>query len=448
VDAANYINLQQGSFRITENARYRDFYRLRKVGSPRLYVIGDSISTPGAWPTPLANTTGRHTFSQAIGGTSSPSMVGRTRGVELYYPVTNPTIAATIRMKWQRHIADRTQDPARRAEWAYYAKSVSEPTSIEIYQHGRFIGLAQRNLRNFTTAHAINPKQIRCPGHGLTNGERVTFISNDPAYPGDLSVTSLRSAWEFTSSHLPPAVVDRRVYFAANVTDDTFEIKEFIGDTASLNLGGDATGNPAAECGWSFDVSHTGETWDITWAARTKFDDCIWLLEVSANDMPGADVATWTIPNNLLLIKQMIEIKPRFLIVCPIAGSFVDRGPGSWSWTNYYVNYMSWVYANYPDNHIDTMAVFDTLRSAKEKGFLTDPATPEKLWISGQPTNEATWVAYRVDTVGAHETWVGPGYLPLQYRTGSTFSDDIHPNTYGNQIIANAVAAKIAAKGW
>lgn len=449
LDVAKYTIPQAGAFRVTEDSRSSDFYRLRQVGSPNLYVIGDSISTPGAWPKNLAPLAGRHTFSQAIGGTTSPSMVARMRGVELSYPLTNPVTAGTIRMKWRRHIADRTNDPARRVEWAYYAKAVSEPTGIEVYQHGRYIGSAKRSVLNFSTNFASNPKTITCPGHGLAAGDRVTFISNDPAYPDNLDVTDSASAWNFTSANLPSTLIERRVYFAANVTTDTFEVKEFTSDAATLNLGSNATGTPSIECGWSYDVDFAGGTWDVTWTARTKYDDWIWLLEVSANDMPTTNAVTnLTIPNNLLLLQQMIEINPRFLIVCPTSGSFLGREPGSVNWNNYYNTYMPWVKTNYPDNYIDTMALFDAQRTAKEKSFLTDPAVPEKLWIEGQPTNEATWVASRVYTATGHETWVGPGYIPLKYRTGTTFSDDIHPNVYGNIVIANAVAAKITAKGW
>lgn len=453
IDVAAYTNTAQWAYKVTEDSRSMDFYRLRKVGSSNIYVIGDSISTPGAWPVKLAPLLGRKTFSQAIGGTTSPSMVNRTRGVELKYPLSDPTSPGVVRMKWHRHIADRTQDTATyRSQWAYYSKAVSEPVAIEVYQHGRYIGGATRSLKPFTTDYASSTKTITCPDHGLAAGDRVTFISNDPAYPVNLTVTNSAAAWNFTSTNLPSAIIERRVYFAANVTTNTFEIKELAGDAATLNIGSNASGAPSAECGWAYDVTFTGGTWNVTWTARTKYDDWIWLLEVSANDMPTANaVTTKTIPNNWLLLKQMIEINPRFLIVCPTSGSFTDRGPGSVNWVNFYDTYMPWVRTNFPDNHIDTMALFDALRTDKEKGFLLNPAVPEKLWIptaaaGGKPGDQSTWAVYRTATAGTRETWVGPGYIPLQLRT--SFDDDIHPGNTGNQVIANAVAAKITAKGW
>ncbi len=422
---------------------------LRETGASNIYVIGDSISTPGAWPIKLAPLVGRHTFSQAIGGTTSPSMVGRTRGVELKYPLANPVNPGVIHMKWHRHIADRTHTATYRSQWAYFAKAVSEPTAIEVYQHGRSIGGAKRSVIHFTTDYASNTKTFTCPGHGLAAGDRVTFISNDPAYPSNLSVTNSSAAWNFTSTHLPSAIIERRVYFAANVTTDTFEVKELPGDTTTLNIGSNATGNPVVECGWSYDVAFTGGTWDVTWTARTKYDDWLWLLEVSANDIPSVNAVTnMTIPNNWLLLKQMSTVNPRFLIVCPPSGSFTNRGPGSVNWVNYYDTYMPWVRANFPDNHIDTMAIFDALRTDKEKSLLLNPTVPEKLWLltSGTPGSQSSWEVYRTATTGARETWIGPGYIPLQLRSG--FGDDIHPGNSGNQAIANAVAAKITAKGW
>ena len=416
--------------------------------SPNIYVVGDSISTPGAWPAQLAPLTGRHTFSQAIGGTQSPSMVARARGAELAYPLTAPTTSGTIRMRWNRPIADRTHTNTYRTQWAYYAKAVSEPTRIDVYQHGRLLGQAQRILKPFTTDYAHNPKAIFCPGHGLKEGDRVTFISNDPGYPGDLSVTDSAASWNFTSANLPSAIVDRRVYFAANVTADSFELKELKADADTLNIGSNSTGTQSIECGWEFNVDYTaGGPWDVTWAARTKYDGWIWLLEVSANDIPNKDVIEKvTIPNTQLLLSQMTESKPRYILVCPPTGSFIERGPGTLAWTNYYDIYMPWVKANHPGNYIDTMAIWSATRTAKELSLLRDPKTPELLWIAGKPNDEASWQAYRVPTEGAYQTWVGPGFTPLHLRT--SFNDSIHPNSVGNKLIADAVAALITQKGW
>jgi hypothetical protein len=448
LDTAGYQRPQPGTFKFTENTRLAAFYRLHKVGTDRVFVIGDSISTPGAWPHPLAGLVGKHVFSQAIGGTTSPSMVKRARGVELAYPVSNPSTPGAIHMKWHRHFADRSDNNTYRSQWAYYAKQVSEPNAVEVYRNGNLLGLANKSLKNFTTNYASNPKTITCPGHGFAAGDRVTFISNDPNYPSDLSVVSSAADWNFTSPNLPSAIIERRVYFAANVTPDSFEIKEFPADGATLNIGSNATGTPSVECGWFYDVEHTGGPWNVTWKSRTKYDDLIWLLEVSANDIPMYPVADVTIPNNLLLLQQMTENDPRFLIVCPTSGSFVGREPGSFNWNNFYNGYMPWVKTNYPDNHIDTMAVFDATRTATEKGLLLNPEVPEKLWLAqaGTPGNPASWQVFRESTAGARETWIGPGYIPLHLR--ASFADDIHPNGTGNNLIANAVAAKIAAKGW
>jgi hypothetical protein len=78
--------------------------------------------------------------------------------------------------------------------------------------------------------------------------------------------------------------------------------------------------------------------------------------------------------------------------------------------------------------------------------MLADPKTPRRLWIKGIPGDEATWQSFTDATADAFETWVGPGYIPLQYRTG--FSDSIHLNNNGNQLLAEAVATMLKAKNW
>lgn len=416
-------------------------------GAAHIYVVGDSISTPGAWPVILSALTGRHTFSQAIGGTTSPSMVKRARGVELVCPLTNPATPGVVHMRWNRHIADRTSLNNYRAQWACLAKQVSEPSRIEVYRNGRLLGLAKRMLKSFTTDYVRNQKAAFCPQHGLKAGDQVTFISNDPDYPEDLSVSDKAARWNFTSPRLPGAVIERRVYFAANVTPDSFEIKELANDSATLDIGGNAVGTQSIETGWTFDVDYAGGPWDVTWASRTKYDDAIWVLEVSANDIPGTGAITKnTIPNTQLLLSQMTGENPRYLLLCPPTGSFGDRGPGKTGWTNYHDIYMPWVQTNHPDNYVDIMAIWAATRTAKELSLLKDPKTPELLWITGRPTDETSWKVYREATEGAIQMWVGPGFTPLHLRT--SFSDGIHPNQAGNRLIANAVAAFMTKKGW
>lgn len=423
--------------------------------SSGIYVVGDSISTPGAWPKNFALLIKRPVFSQAIGGTQSPSMVSRALGVELVAPKSAPTAPGLVPMRWRRHLADRSDDPFYRKQWAAIVKSVSEPTAIEIFRNGRSAGFARRIVKNFTTDHAAAPKTITSPAHGLNEGDRITFISNDPKYPTDLTVLDAKEAWDFSSPRLPSALIERRVYFVANPTPDTFEVKEFRKDTETLDLQSDATGAPSIECGWAFDLEFEGGPWDVTWAARTPYDNRIWLFEVSANDIPVKPVETYTIPNTLALLKQMDGPHPRFLIICPPSGSFAnvdnpsrDRGPGSFNWKNYYETYMPWVKANYPDNHIDTMALLNARRTAKELSYLDDPNTPKRVWLANasKSADPSTWKIYNEPTPDTTISWIGPGYTPLHLR--AAFADGIHLNLEANQILSRAIADMIAKKGW
>lgn len=428
----------------------QEFYRLRKHGEDRLFVIGDSISVWSNWPKNLAETTGLPTFSQAIGGTFSPSMVSRRDGVELAYPlIGSDTIAAgTVQLRLHRYVADLSDNAAFRSKWGEFAKAVSEPETIEVFQFGEFVGLAQKEWKVFSTDYANDPKTVSCVGHGLSDGDRVVFISDDSNYPDDITVLDSSATWRYSSPLLPSAVTERRVYYVANSTADSFEVKEFINDSATLDLGGDSTGANFVECGWTADIEYDGATWDVTWRVRTKYDDWIWLLEVSANDIPKTwtPAATVTIPNTEALLDQMLELEPRYILVCPPSGSNSDRGPGSYNWTNYYDVYMPLVLANHPDNHVDTMTVLGALRTQAELDLLDDPLVPELLWISGSPSDDTTWVASDSTYSGASQMWVGPGYVPLQFR--ASFSDGIHLGPAGNVALAAAVADVLAAKGW
>lgn len=424
------------------------YFSLRLVSNRRLFVVGDSISTRRAWPWHLASISSRHTFSQAIGGSHSPSMVLRARGVELAYPLegVHSIEPGPIQLRWHRHIADRTQNESYRSIWADYAKAVSEPDAVEVYKGETFVGYAERVLKPFSTSNEVNQTRIYCDDHGLADGDRIAFISNDQEWPSDISVLDASATWNFSSGQLPINIVERRVYFATNIESNSFEIKEFESDEEPMCMDGDTIGSVLVECGWRYDFEYGGGVLDIGWRPRIKYDDLIWLLMVSANDIPGGRAAEVTIPNTEMLLDQMSGFNQRFILVCPPSGSYWSRGPGSVNWINYYDTYIPWVYTTYPDNHVDTMAVLGVLRSQAELNLLSDPEIPELLWISGSPSDESSWMASSDSFDGASQKWVGSGYIPLQFR--ASLSDGIHLNALGNQVLAEAVLAFLNEKGW
>jgi len=424
------------------------FYRLRRIGQPNIYVVGDSVSTRSVWPMNLAQLSGRRVFTQAVGGTRSPSMVSRAQGVELA-AMSAPQMDGDrlfVDLCWHRYIGDRTHTLSYRSLWPTYAKAVSEPETVEIYADGTFSGFASHHVKAFYTDHATNPKRINCVDHGLTDGDRVVFLGGDPNYPDELSVTDDKTQWPFSSPNLPPGIVERRVYFVANTQADSFEIKEFASDTDTLDLGGNAGSSALIECGWKARVTVASANSEITWKARTKYDDWIWLLEVSANDIPGHPAGTYTLPNIDRLIAQMREIKPRYLIITPPIGSQPHRGLGTFNWTNYHHSYLPLVHEKYGDRVLDTQALMDPLRTEKELSFLDDPATPQLLWIAGDPTLTDSWQASTAPFEGASQQWVGPGFTPLQFR--ARFGDSIHLGTLGNQLIGGRVNEILVEKGW
>jgi len=449
VEAAGYKDEGNEEFSWQNTSHTKTaFYRLRSIGEPHIYVVGDSISTRAVWPTNLAHLSGRRVFTQAVGGTRSPSMVSRTQGVELA-SISTPQIVGgrlVTDLQLHRYSEWRTTQPSYRTVWAEVAKTVAEPESIEIFVDGIFAGYATNHIKSFQTNYDTNPKQITCEGHGLTEGDRVVFLGGDLDYPDNLSVTDGNTQWRYTSPNLPPSVIERRIYYVAEVQPDSFEIKEFTNETNTLDLGGDATSDARIECGWKARVSVASENSEITWKPRTKYDDWIWLLEVSANDIPGNPAATYTLPNIDRLIAQMREIKPRYLIITPPIGSQPDRGPGTFNWTNYHHSYLTLVHEKYGDRVLDTQALMNPLRTENEFSFLDDPATPQLLWIAGTPTNQETWQASPERFEGASQQWVGPGFTPLQFR--ARFNDPIHLGTLSSQLIGERVSEILIEKGW
>jgi lysophospholipase L1-like esterase len=107
---------------------------------------------------------------------------------------------------------------------------------------------------------------------------------------------------------------------------------------------------------------------------------------------------------------------------------------------------MPYIQEHFPDNHIDTMALLAARRTTKELSFLQDQSVPELLWIQGKAWDPATWEASTIEFEGAVQRWVGPGYIPLQFR--AYFSDGIHLNNAGDALIVDAIEEAVIAKGW
>jgi lysophospholipase L1-like esterase len=413
-----------------------------------LYVVGDSISAPPTWPRELARLTGRDIFSQAIGGSRSPAMLARARGVELVSPPAEASELppGPVVLRWRRHLADRSHEPAKRAEWPALVRQVSEPLAIELLLGGRPAGAATRVLLPAASDHARAPRTVRSPGHGLATGYRVAFLSPAPVPLTPGNVLPSPAPGSANTPGLPSALVERRVYFVAQATPDTLELREFVDSPDTLDLGGDFAPGARVECGWTVTVDHPGGPWRLDWRARTAFDARVWLLEVSANDIPAYPAAEVTLPNIERLLAQMSETAPRYLLITPPLRHQADSGPGTKVWNNYHETYLPALRARYPARVLELMPLLEARRTARELAFLTDPPPPALLWLSGRPDEEATWNATAEARPGAHQMWVGPGYIPLQFRV--SFSDTIHLNTAANRLLAARLRDELAARGW
>lgn len=250
------------------------------------------------------------------------------------------------------------------------------------------------------------------------------------------------------SPWMPPGVTEKRIYWAANVSEDGFELKELPNDAETIDLGGDASGPIHVELGWYLDWDYPGGDWDITFASRTRFDDWILVTHCSANDIPEARLPAMdvTIPNTLAHIATQKSRPPEFLVVMPATGTYPGRGPGSYAYTNYWDVYRPYIQNTFPDRHIDTMALLEPHRLAQEIDLLESPDTPRLVHLRGTTTDPATWEAFDTDQGDTIETWIGPGFTPIQFRR--QMRDRIHFNAAANELIARAILGWLRNNGW
>lgn len=423
---------------------------LAQESPKKVYIFGDSLSTPQTWPAQFQKLTGIPTFSQAIGGSQSPSQLKRAQGVELMNPETVKNLKeGSQALRWHRHQADRTDDIGRKRHWPYYGAQVATPTKIEVFVDGKKVGEATRILRDFHTDYERSKTQIFCKQHGLQEGSRVTFYSRDPLSPNsDLDLTSADTPyrWFYTSPDLPKGLVERKVYHVLSATEDAFEVKQLTSDTEPLDVGSDLSGSAYFEAGWTFDLTITNSQSSVTWKSRTVYDNWIFVIASSANDWGKTDASKVTIPNTLEMAARNTSRKNRVMVLCPCFGSYSHWSPDSVQYANYYEVYMPAMKKHFGGRLIDIMAILDDERSEEEIVFLKNPEVPELKWISGDPSDASTWKVTDDKHEGGSHQWVGPGYLPLQYR--NSLSDGIHWNGKAGALIAEKVRDKIQAKGW
>jgi len=392
-------------------------------------------------------------FSSAEGGSTSPSQIDRTRGVVLAYPIQGRhTIAKgplTIRLKRANSPRLRNTTPLYRGQWRHMVKTVSEPRAVEVFNHGHFIGFARRMRNQVATDYSKDRRKLFWPGHPIRDGDEVVIFSeNHPDEPRNITVANWPEVRNWQSPWVPPGITEKRVYWAAHVTPDAFELKVLPNDDTTVDLGGDASGPIHVEYGWHLDWDYTGGDWDITFASRTRFDGWILLTHCSANDIPGPRTPTLkvTIPNTLAHIETLKSHPKRFLVVMPATGTYPDRGPGSYAYNNYWKDYRPYILKAFPDDHIDTMMLLEPHRLPEEIALLTTPDAPRRVHMRGTPTDPATWEAFDTDQGDTTELWIGPRFTPLQFRP--SFKDRIHFNAAANELLARAIVTRMREKGW
>lgn len=432
-----------------------------------IYMANSSMLAK--WDDELNNLrTDRNVQTTAIGGSSSWEQVRATDGVYIEYPQGSEVTPAnwtpnddqltpgTVTIRIQRAVARRTftnsGDRTYSADWPEYSQRITNPTKVRVTNNGRVIGSATHNTLEVTTDYATDPERLYAVAHGLSDGAVVHFWIDDPDRP---QRNALNTPWQ--SAHLPSAMVEYKAYEVINATADSFELLEIAADSTAMDLGSDATGTMICESGWTLDWEYSGGDWDLELWSEGEISQRLWIVQGTSNDVDvgfeGNDYHRWdthTVPAYEYLFKRIATYPKRVIFLTP---AFTTRESGfptgeNYEWINDDVR--PWATARAAvDANFEYFDVYEEASDQylpEELALLADPEAAESLWIRGDVTDESTWEAFATDQGDTVEAMVGPGWLPMQYR--SSFADGTHFSNAGADWVAGEIDALIDALNW
>lgn len=437
-----------------------------------IYMANSSMLA--AWDDELNDLrTERNVQTSAIGGSSSWEQVRNFDGVYIAYPqgseytVSNWTpnddqiSPGTVTIRIQRAVARRTfgtsGDRTYEAQWPEYAQKVNNPTKVRVTNNGRVIGSAIHNTIEVTTDYATDINRIYATAHGLGDEDIVHFWIDDPDRP---QRDAENTVWQ--SPHRPSAMVEYKAYEVVNAEADSFELLEIAADQQAgtiFDLGSDATGTLICETGWTLDWEYTGGDWELELWAEHENSDRLFIIQGTSNDVDvgaeGNDYYRWdthTVPAYEYMIARVATYPKRVIFITP---AFTTREGGfpdgeNYEWINDDVR--PWAAAKAAAEsgfeYWDMYQVMtdDDQHLPEELALLADPEVAETLHIRGDVTDESTWEAFATDQGDTVEAMVGPGWLPMQYR--SSFADGTHLSEAGADYVAGEISDLIDALGW
>lgn len=429
--------------------------------TPRdIAVVGDSMAVN--WPTDLAALyDDREVFNWAIGGTTSLKQIRQFNGVYIDYPQNDDVepddwtpdddsiTAGTVTIRINRNGAHRTYassgDRTYEAQWPAYVAKVSNPSRVFVLNNGERIGEATHNTFEVTTDYGTDINRIYAPAHGLSDGDLVAFWMDS------------------ATGTLPSGLVERKVYEVTAATADDFELIAVVQEATPVDIGSDASGTMICESGWTLDWEYAGGDWDLSLSVVHDYSARIILCQTTTNDVdrgdPAGDYHRWpthTLPAIEYLRSQQRSYPKRIVYVTPTLShepGFGSEGDPNYEWINGTVRVWADAQAAADANFIYVdpyrLAVSEAVYTAEELALLDDPEVPQALHIRGDPHTPASWEAFATDQGDTFHRMVGPGYMPLHFRSGTTFSDSGHwDDDDGAEWLAQQVFNAIESAGW
>ncbi len=475
------------------------FYRLSAVTAldpepgPIITCWGDSLTgNPGTYvdklPAAMAllGSAGRSTQQGGIGGDVSSQIRDRMQGVTISepFPDTSGNATATARIVASRTVHNRIMSTGYKSSWLSYSSTIANVSKVEFFNFGAKIGESSTPLSaSVTSNRTASAKRLISPGNPFEDGFVVSFPSGP--LPGPLVVgktyfvrdrdaggfalvetdltagisgTSQVPTSTFTSNghpfqnsdpvffpSVPAGFQAEQIYYVRDVTTNTFAVSSSPGGNATttvytstgtvrgfgnrqgpaLSLTADFAAPTAIRGPFVLNTNLPAGPLSLSLRSHTDRDANTFIIWMGRNNNTRPH---FTYADVHAAVEQIKSMNGRFLIVSVTNG--VNGSTRETAGSPYYyqtVNLNALLKKEFPDNFVDVREELVRYDGTPISGLTAPNNIPP-----GFPT--AQDLLDRADDIP-------PGSL----RSGPT---DIHFNDYGQQIIANLLAAKIRALGW
>lgn len=464
-----------------------------------IQVFGDSISTTTLWPRFVRNEISDPIVSNAVGGLNSLVQSGVSEVYTIDYPVAGKdTITpGTVELRAERYSHGSFRRGHYAKLWLNYSLLIDEVQKVEFFNNGVKIGEEWEpySFPVWTNYSSDQQKIFTHPGHELSPGDIVHFdrteyatLTQDisRATPTDVSISTYTASFGAVKNvvGMPHHIVRRQPLYVSEVGTDWLKVSFSKSLSPIIDLGSDGSGNMFCVAGYRFDWEYDGSPdWDISIRTWTKRDDWAVILAVGTNNFTQQtdDFSVMDAGNRYLKWQKSVldiidQTKPSIKEIYAI-GPFIrhSNGAGENAYSPDSITFgevldaRKWLANQFGQMYIDVFAEFEARRGDetawllenlggnlvaginynKQTGKLMDAdgtdiepgslsTTPREIYGVLGPITQTSWVGY--------DAAKSMGYLPVQFRNGSMdnpYIDKVHPNRFGQEVIADVVLAKI-----